>query len=287
MDPISIAVPEPMLLGSITLTFEQPLVMGVLNITPDSFSDGGSMCDPSAAVRRAAALVKGGAAILDVGGESTRPGARAVSGDEELDRVLPVLERLEREALPAAISIDTSKAEVAREAIARGATLINDVTGLRDEAMASVAAESGAALALMHMRGEPRTMQQGAIVYDDLLGEVTTALRCSIDRAVRAGVDRRRIMVDPGIGFGKTAQHNLSLTRHLGVLAELGCPILYGPSRKRFLGTITGRDVADRDRATAAVCVAAVLAGAHVLRVHDPAAVVDAVKVAAAVRDAA
>jgi dihydropteroate synthase len=220
-----------------------------------------------------------------VGGESTRPGALAVPLDEELRRVLPVVEALVARGLPAAISVDTSKAEVARRACAAGAHVINDVTSLADPGMAEVAVEHGAVVILMHMRGTPRTMQTDP-TYGDVVAEVRAALAASRDRAVAAGIAPERIWLDPGLGFGKTGAHNLSLTRHLDALVALGHPVVYAASRKAFLGHLTGKPPAERDAATAAACVAAVLAGAHVLRVHDVAAVTDALSVAAAVRRA-
>jgi len=268
------------------LDFSQPLLMGVLNLTPDSFSDGGSLQSADALVTRAEALVSAGATILDLGGESTRPGALGVDADTEIRRVLPALSALARLQLPAALSIDTSKAAVAQAALTAGATLVNDVSALRDPQMAQVVADAGAALILMHMRGEPRTMQQGEIVYENIVNEVCQALTHARDRAVAAGVDSARIMLDPGLGFGKTTAHNLSLTRHLDAVAALGHAVVYGPSRKRFLGELTRRDVTDRDRATAAICALAVTHGAHILRVHDVAAVRDAVLVAYALQHA-
>jgi dihydropteroate synthase len=279
-------VPSPIAVGPVELHFETPVLMGILNITPDSFSDGGRLDSVAAAVSHARALVAAGALVLDVGGESTRPGAAPVDAATELDRVRPVIEAIRREGLTAAISVDTSKAAVARAALEAGAHLVNDVTALRDPEMVSVVASSGAALIVMHMRGQPRTMQEGPIVYGDVVREVRDALGAAVTRAVAAGVACERILVDPGLGFGKTAAHNLTLTRRLGELAALGRPIVYGPSRKRFLGETTGRAVSEREAATAAACALAVAAGAHVLRVHDVAAVRDAVLVARAVRDA-
>ncbi|MEL6543237.1 MAG: dihydropteroate synthase, partial [Myxococcota bacterium] len=235
-----------------------------------------------AGVALARAQIEAGAHILDIGGESTRPGAQPVSVETECDRVLPLIRALR--GGPAILSIDTSKAEVAAAALDAGAHLVNDVTGLGDPEMAGVVANARAALCVMHMRGEPRTMQSGEIHYDDLVGQIGSALKASAERAVSAGVPAQRILVDPGIGFGKTLEHNLELTRSLGVFARLGYPVLYGPSRKRFLGAITGREVHDRDRATAAACVAGWLYGARAFRVHDTAACTDALRVASALR---
>jgi dihydropteroate synthase len=272
-------------LPGLPLSFERPLLMGILNITPDSFSDGGKLIHPHVALERARRLVADGAHLLDVGGESTRPGAPPVSAAEELARVVPVLDLIRGLGVP--ISIDTSKAEVAAAALSRGASIVNDVTALSDPEMAPLCAERRCAVILMHMRGTPRTMQEGEIVYDDVVRDVRDFLAARVEAACAAGIARDSLLVDPGIGFGKRLPHNLALTRGLGAIAELGRPVVYGASRKRFLGEITGRPVEERDRATAAACVAAVLAGAHVLRVHDVAAVRDAVLVAEATRGAA
>jgi len=259
--------------------------MGVLNLTPDSFSDGGQLDSVDAAVARAHALVDAGAKILDIGGESTRPGAEPVDATTELNRVVPTIAALKKSGIVARISIDTAKAEVAEQALAAGAEIINDVTALGDPEMAAVAASHRAVLILMHMLGVPRTMQQGPIVYGDVVGEVSAFLRERIELAIRAGNAREQIWIDPGIGFGKTVEHNLQLTRAIPRLAELGQTVVYGPSRKRFLGEITGRDAHDRDRATAAACALATYLGAGVLRVHDVAAVRDAVALAARLRE--
>ncbi len=278
--------PAPIELGPLLFCFDAPVLMGVINATPDSFSDGGVRLGVAEAVARARQMVADGASIVDIGGESTRPSAEPVAARVELMRVLPVVEAVVEAGLGVAVSVDTRKAEVARAALAAGAHMINDVSALGDPAMGEVVAEHGAALVLMHMRGDPRTMQRGDIVYDDLFGELCGFFDLAIDRATRAGVARERLMIDPGIGFGKTTGHNLQLTRHLEVFARYHLPVLYGPSRKRFLGEVTGREVHDRDRATAAACALAVLLGAHVLRVHDVGAARDAVLVARAVRDA-
>ncbi len=274
--------PAPLTFRQLRLDFTRPTLMAIFNVTPDSFSDGGCITNSGDLVARARRQIAAGAAILDVGGESTRPGAEPVDVGSELARVLPAIEALTQAHLPAVISIDTSKAEVARAAIAAGAEIVNDVTALGDPEMGGVVAHAGAGLVLMHMRGQPRTMQEGPIVYDDVVEDVLAFLRLRLARAVAAGVPHERIMVDPGIGFGKNAEHNLSLTKHIGALGSLGCPIVYGPSRKRFLGEITGQPVQERERATAAACALAVYNGAHVLRVHDVGAVHDAVLVAKA-----
>lgn len=264
------------------LDLTEPQIMGVINATPDSFSDGGRALAVNAAVALAQEHLEAGAAILDVGGESTRPGALPVSAEEEIRRVVPVIEAIATGWPEALVSIDTSKAEVAAAALAVGAQIINDVTALGDPQMAPLAAERGAGVVLMHMRGTPRTMQSQPIHYHDVVVEVRAALQEALTRGARAGIDMARMMIDPGIGFGKELTHNLVLTRRLHELADLGVPIVYGPSRKRFLGEVTGRDVHDRDRATAAACCAAVMAGAKVVRVHHVAAVIDAVRLGAA-----
>lgn len=252
--------------------------MGVLNVTPDSFSDGGVHLDPDVAAEAARRMVEEGAALVDVGGESTRPGAAAVSAEEELRRVVPVLERLGGE-LP--LSIDTSKAAVARAALEAGALLVNDVTALRgDPELAGVVAEAGAYLCLMHMRGEPRTMQERPR-YDDVASEVAAFLEERLAAAVRAGIPEERICLDPGIGFGKTVEHNLELVRRLDVLLALGRPVLVGFSRKSSLRHLTGSD--DLLGASVAAAVAAFERGATILRVHDVRPTVDALTVAVAV----
>jgi dihydropteroate synthase len=258
-------------------------LMGVVNVTPDSFSDGGRYLDSGSAVAHGVELAREGAAILDVGGESTRPGATPVGAPEELRRVLPVIGDLRGAATGAEISIDTSKAVVAQEAIAAGATLINDVTALRgDPKMAEVVASSRAELCLMHMLGEPRTMQHNPR-YDDVVSEVKAFLEHRLAFAVDNGIAEERITVDPGIGFGKTVEHNLELLRRLDEIVALGRPVLIGASRKSFLGRITGRsDPADRVAATVAVNVLAYQLGARLFRVHDVAPTYDALAVAAA-----
>jgi dihydropteroate synthase len=244
------------------------LIMGILNVTPDSFSDGGLYWARDAAVERGLILAREGADIIDVGGESTRPGAKAVSVEEELKRVLPVIEALAPQ-IGAAISIDTSKAEVAEGALQAGATMLNDVTGLtHDPRLAAVAAKAGASVVVMHMLGSPRTMQKNP-VYDDLFADVIRALGESVNRAVDAGVPRNRVVVDPGLGFGKTLGHNLSLIRRLDRFLGLGCPVLLGPSRKSFLGDILDLPPDDRQEGTAAAVTAGILKGARIVRVHD------------------
>jgi dihydropteroate synthase len=255
--------------------------MGVLNVTPDSFSDGGLFVDPATAVRHARRLVDEGAVLVDVGGQSTRPGAAAVGVTEELARVLPVLEGLA--GLP--FSIDTSKAEVARRAVALGAELLNDVTALRgDPGMAEVVAESGAFVCLMHMQGEPRTMQV-APHYDDVVGDVLAFLEERIAFAVEHGIDEERICVDPGFGFGKTADQNLELLRRLDEICALGRPVLVGVSRKSTLGKVLGDERTTQGSLAASLgaAVAAFARGAWMIRAHDVAETVEALAVAAAV----
>jgi dihydropteroate synthase len=259
----------------------RPAVMGVLNVTPDSFSDGGLFLDPDAAVARARQLAGEGADLIDIGGESTRPGAEPVAEPEELDRVIPVIERL-AETLEVPISIDTSKSTVARAALAAGASFVNDVTALAgDPGMAEVVAESGAQVCLMHMKGEPRTMQEDPR-YDDVVSEVRAFLEQRLAFAVARGIPEQRIWLDPGIGFGKTLEHNLELIRRLGELVAIGRPVVVGASRKRFIGALTGRAEGERLAGSLAAAVIALERGASMLRVHDVAATRDALLVAGA-----
>ena len=256
-------------------------LMGIVNVTPDSFSDGGLFLDPERAVEHGLRLAAEGADILDVGGESTRPGAAAVDAEEELARVAPVLEGLREAGLP--LSIDTSKAEVARAALDGGAEIVNDVTALRFEPeLAALCAERGCGVVLMHMQGDPRTMQENP-TYDDVVDDVKSFLAERIEFATGEGIVEERIWVDPGIGFGKTAEHNLELLRRLGELRDLGRPIVVGASRKSFIGKLTGRDVTDRVGGTIAANVLAAKAGAEVLRVHDVAEGRQALQVADAI----
>lgn len=270
-------------IGSRTLELgRRTMIMGIVNVTPDSFSDGGRHLDPRAAIEHGLALAAQGAAIIDVGGESTRPGAAPVDVAEELRRVIVVIEGLVAAGVEATISIDTSKLEVARAALDAGAALVNDVTAFRAApAIAALVAERGAECALMHMQGEPRTMQD-APRYGDVVAEVATFLRERVDFALAAGIERERILIDPGFGFGKTVAHNLELLDRLDELSALGQPILIGTSRKSFLGALTGRREHDRLAATIATNVIGLLRGASVFRVHDVAAVRDALAVAAA-----
>ena len=257
--------------------------MGVINVTPDSFSDGGRYLDPDVAIAHGGALAQEGAEIIDVGGESTRPGADPVPADEELRRVIPVIEGLLAAGTAAEISIDTSKAEVAGAAIAAGARIVNDVTALRgDPDMAAVIAGSHARCCLMHMLGDPRTMQLDPR-YHDVVSDVKAFLAQRLEYALGQGIDEERIMLDPGIGFGKTLEHNLELIARLDELVALGRPLVIGTSRKSFLGRLTGReDPGERVPGTIATCVLAYERGARIFRVHDVAPVRDALTVTAA-----
>ena len=267
------------------LDLSRPRIMGVLNVTPDSFSDGGNYLNPEQAFRQGMQLVEEGADLIDIGGESSRPGADSVSLEQELDRVLPVIERL-RKATDLPISIDTTKGSVARAAMLAGANYINDISGLQfDPAMASVAAETKAGLFLMHTRGTPQEMQRNT-EYSDLLAEVSAYLKQSIDLALAAGVPQCALAVDPGIGFGKSVEGNLSLLRSLEQLHQLGCPILLGTSRKSFIGYILGRDdPRQRLAGTLATLALAVEKGVQIFRVHDVRAAKDAVEVAWVIRE--
>src|SRR6478609_8146043 len=253
-------------------------IMGVVNVTPDSFSDGGQFDDAQAAIRHARRLIDEGADIVDIGGESTRPGAAPVPVEEELQRVIPVIEGLGN----ARISIDTMKLAVAQEAVGAGATYVNDVTAFRhDPDLAGFVADRGLECCLMHMLGEPRTMQRDPR-YVDVVSEVKAFLTERMEAAIAAGVPEAKIQLDPGIGFGKTMQHNLTLLARLDEFTDLGRPLVIGTSRKSFIGQLTGRDVTERVHGTVATCVIALERGASVFRVHDVAAVADALKVASA-----
>jgi dihydropteroate synthase len=262
-----------------------PFVMGIVNTTPDSFSDGGRYLDRDAAVAHALRLAEEGADLVDLGGESTRPGAPAVGADEERRRVVPVIEALRARGFGLPISVDTSKAEVARAALEAGADLVNDVHALEDPALARVVADAKAPAVLMHMRGTPADMAARA-VYGDVVRDVVAELEAALARAEAAGVARERTIVDPGIGFAKTPAHSVALLARLGELRALGRPVLVGPSRKRFLAAIGGGvTAADRLPGTLAAVAACVLAGAEWVRVHDVAAARAAACVAAAIRD--
>lgn len=274
--------------GRHTLDLSQPLVMGILNVTPDSFSDGGKFVDVSQALEHAQRMIEEGAGMIDVGGESTRPGAADVSEAEEIRRVVPIIEALAaRTSVP--ISIDTSKPAVMLAAVAAGASLINDVRALQEPGALEAAARTDAAVCLMHMQGQPRTMQQDPR-YDDVVGEVTAFLEQRVEACLAAGIGRERLVLDPGISFGKRLEHNLALLAHLPQLGRPGpnhgLPLLVGVSRKSLFQALLGRPVEQRLAGGLAVATAAVLAGAAILRVHDVAETVDAVKVAQALRAA-
>jgi len=248
-----------------TLRFEKTLIMGVLNITPDSFSDGGLFNTVDAAVAHGKKMVSDGANLIDIGGESSRPGSEPLSENEELARILPVVTRLVDE-VSVPISIDTYKPLVADTCIKAGAHLINDITGFSNPAMRNVAAEHNVPVVLMHMLGAPKIMQQKP-VYQDVLGEITSFFKEQIATAHKIGI--QQIIIDPGIGFGKTVEHNLQILKHLETFKSLGCPILIGPSRKSFIGTITGLPVNERLEGTIAAITVAIMNGANIVRVHD------------------
>lgn len=273
-----------MRIGSRVFAGPGPFVMGIVNATPDSFSDGGRFLAADDAVAQAERLVAEGADLVDVGGESTRPGAPEVPADEELRRVLPVIERLRGRGCAVPISIDTRRAEVARAALAAGADLVNDVSALADPGMAEAVAASGAACVLMHMRGTPADMAARA-VYADVVGEVAHELAEALGRAVRQGVPEGRILLDPGIGFAKTAEQSLEVLASLQRLRRLGRPLVVGPSRKSFIGKVAGAEVGERLPGTLAAVAACVLAGVEFVRVHDVGPARQAALVAAAIRD--
>lgn len=263
------------------IDLSRPVLMGVLNITPDSFYDGGRFFTRDAALSQLDRLQSEGADIIDIGGESTRPGADPVSGDEELRRVLPAIEAAAELDVP--ISIDTTKSQVARAALDAGAEIVNDISGLRfDPELGALAAERGAGLVLVHIRGEPRTMQE-RVHYDDLMSELVAELDESVDRARVAGCDASQLVVDPGIGFGKTAEHNLVLIDQLERIVGMGYPVLVGPSRKSFMGKALHLRIDQRLEATIAACVVSLLRGARIFRVHDVAAVRRALETARAI----
>ncbi len=245
----------------------RPAIMGIVNVTPDSFSDGGHFLDPAAAIEHAEKLVAAGADILDIGGESTRPYADPVGEDEEMRRVIPVISAL-KDSVSVPLSIDTYKAAVAREAVIAGAEIINDITGLSDPEMMAVARENKAAVCVMHMLGSPRTMQVDP-VYDDVVAGVFRFLQQRRDALVTHGIPVEKICLDPGIGFGKTTEHNLELIRNAEHFHKLGCPILFGPSRKRFIGELQGNPEDNRTAGTLGAAATLATAGIQVLRVHD------------------
>lgn len=261
-----------------------PCIMGIVNVTPDSFSDGGRYLAPDVALEHGLSLVREGAAILDVGGESTRPGSDPVSEEEELRRVVPVVEALAG-SVGVPVSVDTMKAAVARRSLAAGAVIVNDVSALRaDREMAEVVAEAGCPVCLMHMRGQPKTMQDDPF-YDDVVADVVRFLEERMDHALASGVREEQIMLDPGIGFGKSVEDNLTLLRHLDQVVALGRPVVLGASRKRFLGVILGAEPGQRIIGTAVTTVVGLLAGAHVFRVHDVKPNFEALRVGLAIVD--
>ena len=274
LPPSAIVRPRELLAGAFRLRLDRPLIMGIVNATPDSFSGGSDNFE--AAFAHARKLLDEGADLIDIGGESTRPGAEEVTEADELNRVLPLVERLADCGKP--ISVDTRKPEVMRRAIAAGAAMINDVDALRAPGAMEIVAASDAAICLMHMQGDPRTMQL-APQYDDVVGVVASYLKARCDACRGAGIDAGRILVDPGFGFGKTVEHNLALLAGIDRIAALGYPLLAGLSRKGMLGRLTGRAVGDRVHASVAAALAAISRGATIVRVHDVAATVDAIKV--------
>lgn len=271
-------------LGKHVLDLDRPVVMGILNITPDSFSDGGRFIDPGQALRQAESMQIAGAGIIDVGGESTRPGAAPVSTQEELDRVLPVIEVIAAE-FDVAISVDTSNPEVMQSSVAAGAAMVNDVHALRRDGALEAAAGLDAAICLMHMQGTPAEMQLNP-QYDDLPREVIDFLDTRVQACLSAGISRERLVVDPGIGFGKSDQHNLRILAELQQFRELGLPLLVGLSRKQTLGNLTGRAVDERVPAGIAAAVIAMSKGANIIRTHDVGATADALRVVIAIRQA-
>ena len=266
------------------LRLPNPSVMGVLNVTPDSFSDGGRFVDLDTARRHAESLYRDGAAIIDIGGESTRPGAGEVSESEELDRVVPIIRAL-RDAVDLPISVDTSKAGVMRAAVEAGAALINDVLALREPGALQTAVDLGVPVCLMHMQGRPRSMQDNP-QYDDVSADVTAFLRDRVNECVAAGLSRELITIDPGFGFGKSHAHNVELLANLRQLQSLGLPVLVGLSRKSTLGELTGRDVNNRLAASVSAAVIAVINGAQIVRAHEVRETVDALRVTSAVMEA-
>ncbi len=283
MEPV-----DAWLVAGTTVSLEQPLIAGILNVTPDSFSDGGRL-DPDIAVEHAVAMVEEGATIVDIGAESTRPGRPdPVSLEEEWRRLSPVVGGVAARLPGTLVSVDTVKAEIARRALEGGAAVINDVSGLRhDPAIADRCAEAGAGLILMHSRGDVSTMATyDHAEYTNVAGETANELDAARDRALERGVERARIILDPGFGFSKTPEQTYDVFRHLPTIVSLGQPVMVGPSRKRFLGAATGRDVLERDVASAAACAAAYLLGAHIFRVHAVGPTRDALNVAAALRGA-
>jgi dihydropteroate synthase len=251
---------------------KKTIIMGILNVTPDSFSDGGLFNNSKTAVDRALQMIDEGADIIDIGGESSRPGAKSVDAKIELERVIPIIEKLVKK-IKIPISIDTTKAKVAKLALEAGAEIVNDISALNgDKKMAGIVRDAGAALILMHMRGNPLNMQKSNLVYDDLMGEVASYLKTSSEKAMKAGIDKKSLVIDPGIGFGKTAEDNYKIIKNLSELKGLGFPVMIGPSRKSFIGKVIGGEPHERVEGTAAAVTAAIINGAQIVRVHDVAA---------------
>ncbi|HSI44730.1 MAG TPA: dihydropteroate synthase [Methylophilus sp.] len=269
--------------GAFILDLSTPKVMGILNVTPDSFSDGGQYTHTESAVAHALTLIEDGADVLDIGGESTRPNAKPVPLQEELQRVIPVIEALVAHNIPVPISIDTYKPAVMRAAITAGASIVNDVRALQERGALEVVTKSHAGVCLMHMQGTPQTMQDHPY-YDDVVAEVKDFLRARRDVCLAAGISNDRILLDPGFGFGKTRAHNIALAKALAELLALDCPLLVGLSRKSVLGQVTGNDVDARLYASVAAAVVSAMQGAHLLRVHDVKATVEALKVVTALQ---
>jgi dihydropteroate synthase len=248
---------------------KKTLIMGILNVTPDSFSDGGLFYSQQSAIERGLQMVDEGADIIDIGGESSRPGAASVSANTELKRVLPVIDRLVKQ-IKIPISIDTKKAQVARLAVGAGAEIVNDISALHaDKKMTKTVKDTGAAVILMHMRGNPQNMQKGNLVYNNLMAEIADYLKESSEKALREGIEKDRLVIDPGIGFGKTPDDNYKIVKNLSQLQVLGMPIMVGTSRKSFLGKVTGGEPGERMEGTAATVAAAIMNGCHIIRVHD------------------
>lgn len=269
--------------ANFTLDLSTPKLMGIVNVTPDSFSDGGKFERTDTAIAQAFQLIDEGAAVLDIGGESTRPNATPVPEAEELHRVIPVIEALVARQIPVPISIDTYKPGVMRAAIAAGASMVNDVRGLQEPGALEVVAASDVGVCIMHMQGTPQTMQENPH-YEDVVAEVKAFLAARREACLAAGISQDRIMLDPGFGFGKTRMHNIALAKSLAELLALGCPLLVGLSRKSVLGQMTGNDVDARLHASVAAAVVSAMQGAHLLRVHDVKATVEALKVVAALK---
>ena len=261
---------------------KRTIIMGILNVTPDSFSDGGFFYSQKNAADRALQMIDEGADIIDIGGESSRPGAESVDAKIELERVIPIIEKLVKKT-NTPISIDTTKAKVAKHALASGAEIVNDISALNcDKKMAKTVSDAGAAVILMHMRGNPQSMQKNNLVYDDLMGEIISYLKTSSEKAISAGIGKNCLVIDPGIGFGKTAEDNYKIIKNLSELKELGIPIMIGPSRKSFIGKVIGGEPHERIEGTAATVAAAIINGSQIVRVHD----VRAMKKICAVADA-